>query len=120
VVTAWATFAPCFLWIFVGAPYVEHLRGSRALSSALSAITAAVVGVILNLAVWFGLHVLFGTVTETGVGPLRLWMPDPTTLDFAALVLAVGAFFALFRLKLGMLPTLAASAALGLLYHLLS
>jgi chromate transporter len=119
VVTAWATFAPCFLWIFVGAPYVEHLRGSRTLSSALSAITAAVVGVVLNLAVWFGLHVLFGTVTEVWAGPLRLWVPDASTLDPVALVLAAGAFLALFRFKLGMLPTLAASAALGLLYHLL-
>src|SRR5690606_28559761 len=100
VVTAWATFAPCFLWIFAGAPYVEHLRGRRALSSALSAITAAVVGVVLNLAVWFGLHVLFGTVTETWAGPLRLWVPDPSTLDPAALVLAAGAFLALFRFKL--------------------
>jgi chromate transporter len=119
VVTAWATFAPCFLWIFVGAPYVEHLRGHRGLSSALSAITAAVVGVVLNLAVWFGLHVLFGTVTEQWAGPLRLWVPDPAALDPAALVLAAGAFLALFRFKLGMLPTLAASAALGLAYHLL-
>jgi chromate transporter len=119
VVTAWATFAPCFLWIFVGAPYVEHLRGRRALSSALSAITAAVVGVILNLAVWFGLHVLFGTVAETRAGPLRLWVPDVATLDVAALVLAVAAFLALFRFRLGMIPTLAGSAALGLVYHLL-
>ena len=118
VVTTWATFAPCFLWIFVGAPFIEYLRGNRWLTAALSAITAAVVGVILNLAVWFALHVLFGTVTETWIGPLRLFVPDVASLDVAALVLAAGAFFALFRLQWGMLPTLGLSAGLGLLYHL--
>ncbi len=118
--TAWATFAPCFVWIFAGAPYVERLRGHRALSGALAAITAAVVGVILNLAVWFGLHVLFGTVAETRVGPLRLWVPDAATLDPAALVLTLLAFVALFRLRLGVLPTLGLGAALGLAWRLLA
>ncbi len=118
VLTAWMTFAPCFLWIFLGAPYIEYLRGNRALSSALSGITAAVVGVILNLAVWFGLHVIFGVVGERQLGPLRLYAPEWATLDVAALVLSVVSFVALFRFKLGMLPTLALSAGLGLVYRL--
>lgn len=118
VLTAWMTFAPCFLWIFLGAPYIEYLRGNKALSSALSGITAAVVGVILNLAVWFGLHVLFGVVNEQQAGPLRLYVPEWSTLDLAALVLTVISFFALFRFKIGMLPTLALSAGLGLVYRL--
>jgi chromate transporter len=118
VLTAWMTFAPCFLWIFLGAPYIEYLRGNKALSSALSGITAAVVGVILNLAVWFGLHVIFGVVNERRVGPLRLYVPEWVTLDVAAFVLSVISFVALFRFKLGMLPTLVLSAGLGLLYRL--
>jgi chromate transporter len=118
VLTAWVTFAPCFLWIFLGAPYIESLRGNRALSSALSGITAAVVGVVLNLAVWFGLHVIFGAVNERQAGPIRLYAPEWATLDVAALVLSVISFVALFRLKLGMLPTLALSAGLGLIYRL--
>lgn len=116
--TSWMTFAPCFLWIFLGAPYIESLRGNKALSSALSGITAAVVGVILNLAVWFGLHVIFGVVNEQQAGPLRLYVPEWNTLDIAALVLTVISFLALFRFKLGMLPTLALSAGLGLMYRL--
>ncbi len=118
VLTAWMTFAPCFLWIFLGAPYIEYLRGNKALSSALSGITAAVVGVILNLAVWFGLHVIFGVVNEQYVGPLRLYIPEWRTLDVAALVLSLISFLALFRFKLGMLLTLALSAGLGLVYQL--
>lgn len=120
VLTSWMTFAPCFLWIFLGAPYIEYLRGNRALSSALSGITAAVVGVILNLAVWFGLHVIFGMVNERQAGPLRLYIPAWETLDVAALVLTIISFVALFRLKIGMLPTLALSAGLGLAYRLLA
>jgi chromate transporter len=115
-VTTWVTFVPCFLWIFLGAPYIEALRGNRSLSTALSGITAAVVGVIFNLAVWFSLHTLFGQVAEAHRGPLRLLIPDVRTLDPAALVIAAGAFLALFRWKLGMLKTLAASAAAGLIW----
>src|SRR5215218_10357085 len=74
--TTWVTFAPCFLWIFIGAPFVEALRGAKALNAALAAITAAVVGVILNLAVWFGLHVLFARVSVMRYGPLSLEVPD--------------------------------------------
>jgi chromate transporter len=113
-VTAWVTFAPSFLFIFAGAPYVERLRGNRALSAALAGITAAVVGVILNLAVWFALHVLFGRVDEVDAGPFHLLVPDWRTLDVASLLIALGAAFALFRLKWGMLTTLAAAVGAGL------
>jgi chromate transporter len=121
VVTTWATYLPCFLWIFLGAPYVERLRGNRRLSAALSAITAAVVGVISNLAIWFALHVLFGNVNEID-GPLRSrWLvPEWSTLNVAALGIALLACLALFRFKVGMLWTLAGSAALGIVYSLLA
>ncbi len=118
VVTVWVTFVPCFLWIFLGAPYIEALRGNRALSSALTGITAAVVGVILNLAVWFSLHTLFGEVGEARRMGLHWLVPAWKTLDAAALVIAVFAFLALFRWKIGMLKTLAVSATAGLLWFL--
>lgn len=120
VLTTWVTFVPCFLWIFLGAPYIENLRGHKSLTTALSAITAAVVGVILNLAVWFSLNVIFGTVDEVYVGALRLYVPDPATIDWAALLIAVAAFVALFRFKVSMLWTLAGAAAAGLVYFLLT
>jgi chromate transporter len=113
VVTTWFTFAPCFLWIFLGAPYVEHLRGYRALSGALSTITAAVVGVILNLVLWFFLHVVFGSVTEHHVYGLRLMVPDVATLSLPALMIAAGALLGLLRWHWGMLPTLAAACLAG-------
>jgi chromate transporter len=118
LLTTWVTFVPCFLWIFLGAPFVETLRGNRALSAALSTITAAVVGVILNLAVWFALHVLFGEVRVLRFGPASLDVPVPATLDLAALALTAFAVIAVFYMKLGIMPVLAASAGLGMLYHL--
>jgi chromate transporter len=119
LVSTWATFAPCFLWIFLGAPYIEYLRGNKSLTTALSAVTAAVVGVILNLAIWFSLHTLFGTVDEITTGPIRWQIPVWSTLDVAALAIAVGAFVAIFRYKQSMLVVLAGSALAGLLYYLL-
>ncbi|HEU4886027.1 MAG TPA: chromate efflux transporter [Longimicrobium sp.] len=118
-ITAWVTFAPSFLFIFAGAPYVERLRGNRGLSAALAGITAAVVGVILNLAIWFSLHVLFARVDEAGAGPLHFLVPDWRTLGVASLLIALGAAFALFRLKWGMIPTLAASVAAGVAIQLM-
>jgi chromate transporter len=120
LLTLWVTFAPCFLWIFLGAPYVERLRANRALNAALSAITAAVVGVILNLAVWFALHTIFAEVEETTAGGLRLWLPVLRTVQLPSLVLAAAAAIAMFRFKVGMMPTLAASALLGSGYFLLA
>ena len=119
LVTVWVTFVPCFLWIFLGAPYIEALRGHRPLHAALSTITAAVVGVVLNLSIWFGLHVVFRQLSEHHLGPLRLLVPALESLDLAALVLALLAMLAMFRFHLGLPKTLAASAALGALWKLL-
>ena len=116
MVTTWVTFAPCFLWIFLGAPYIEWLRGNRALTDGLSAITAAVVGVILNLAVWFALYTLFGRVDIVETGLLHLHVPVLGTLDPAEAVIAVGAFVALLVLRWGMFKTLVAGALAGLLW----
>ncbi len=113
LLTTWVTFVPCFLWIFLGAPYVEALRGNRALNAALSTITAAVVGVILNLAIWFALHVVFDEVQRSDLFPLALWVPDWKTLDLPALGLAAAAMLAMLRFKLGMIPVLLACAAVS-------
>jgi len=102
-VTTWATFVPCFLWILLGAPYIERLRGNERISAALSTVTAAVVGVILNLAVWFALHVLF---------------PAGAGIDWFAVILAAGAFIGLLRWKWNVIPVVAGSGALGLIYLL--
>jgi chromate transporter len=120
VVTVWVTFVPCFLWIFLGAPYIEALRGNRSLHAALSAITAAVVGVILNLSVWFGAHVIFAEVSTLRFGPLHLLTPALTSIDVAAAVLVALAMLAMFRFKLGLPKTLIGSAALGVAWKLSS
>jgi len=112
VVTTWVTFAPCFLWIFVGAPYIEYLRGARILTAALSAVTAAVVGVILNLALWFALHTLFRE-SRAAPPPLALDLPVWSSADLGAAAITVFAFFAVFRLRWGIAATLGSSAALG-------
>ncbi|MGV7030515.1 chromate efflux transporter [Methylobacterium symbioticum] len=119
LLTTWVTFAPCFLWIFAGAPYVERLRGDRALAGALSAITASVVGVILNLAVWFALHTLFAESRPFAVGPVRFDVPVLSSLNPWALALAATAVLAVFRFKVGMVQTLAACAAAGVALHML-
>jgi chromate transporter len=116
-ITLWMTFAPCFLWIFAGAPYIEHIGKLPRLSGALAAITAAVVGVILNLSVWFGLHVLFVKV-ERVPGFFKPWMPDWQTLDLPALVISAIAALALLRLHLGIPKTLALCAVLGVFWTL--
>ena len=118
LLTTWVTFMPCFLWIFLGAPYIEALRGNRALTGALSAITAAVVGVVLNLAIWFALHTLFDEVRELRTDGLRLDVPVPGSLDLPALLLTVAALVAVFRFRLGPVPVILGAAAVGLLYGL--
>ncbi|MGE3335890.1 MAG: chromate efflux transporter [Rhodospirillaceae bacterium] len=120
ILATWTTFVPCFLWIFLGAPYVERLRENAALSAALSAITAAVVGVVLNLAVWFALHTIFGTVTETHVSILTLQIPDPASVRLLSLLLSLGAMIALFVVRIGMLWTFVLAAAIGILIHLVN
>jgi chromate transporter len=117
VLTVWVTFVPCFYWIFLGAPYIERLRGQRLLSSALSAITAAVVGVILNLAVWFSLHTLFAEVNEDWFFGVRLQIPQWHTIRPAACAIAAVALALTFYWKKGMTVTLATSAVLGILLH---
>lgn len=119
IITTWVTFVPCFIWIFLGAPFIEYWRGNKALTTALSGITAAVVGVILNLAVWFAIQTLFGTVNETFFGPVRIFRPVWATLDWVALLIAIGAFVALFRFKASMLATLGVSALVGIVYYML-
>jgi chromate transporter len=119
LLATWVTFVPCFVWIFLGAPYVERLRGNRRLSAALATITAAVVGVILNLALWFALHVVFARLDETWVGPVRLFVPELATLDPWALVVAAAAMLAMLRLHVGVVPTLLGAAMVGLLLRLL-
>ena len=119
-ITIYVTFVPSFLWIFAGAPYVEELRGRPRLEGALAAITAAVVGVVLNLGLWFALHVVFGVVHERTwpeFGVAMAW-PDWGTLQPFTLGLAILAMFAMLGLRIGMLPTLGAAAAAGLVHYL--
>jgi len=104
LLTTWATFTPCFLWIFVGGPHIEQLRGNEKLTNALSAVTAAIVGVILNLAVWFALRVFF---------------PSAGVIDWFAIVLCAAAFVAMLRYKIDIIPAVLASGVLGLIYKFL-
>lgn len=119
LLTTWVTFVPCFLWIFLGAPFVEVLRGNKPLNGAMSAITAAVVGVVLNLAIWFAIHSLFRATTPITVFPLSFEAPVFTSIDPWALALTIGAAIAIFRFKFGMIPTLAACCGAGIVLHLL-
>jgi chromate transporter len=104
LVTTWATFVPCFLWIFLGGPYIEKLRGNEALTTTLSAVTAAVVGVVLNLAVWFGLHVIF---------------PSANVVDWFAVVVGLAAFVAMIKWKLDIIPVVLGAGLLGLIFKIL-
>src|SRR6478736_5663081 len=116
LLTTWVTFVPCFLWIFLGAPFMETMRSNKALSAALSAITAAVVGVILNLAIWFALHVLFSELREVhGLG-VTLDVPVLSSVNIPSLILTICALLAVFRFKVGMIGVLAACSVLGVLF----
>lgn len=118
LLTTWVTFIPCFLWIFLGAPFIERLRDNRALTAALTAITAAVVGVILNLAVWFALHVIFDELRRVVALGLNLDLPVWSSLNFAAAALVLAAFLATFRFRLGPVTVLAGCALAGLALNL--
>ena len=118
LLTTWVTFTPCFLWIFLGAPFIEMIRGNKALSGALSAITAAVVGVILNLAVWFALHTWFRDTWELRAGGLSLDVPLLSSISPWAVALSLAAILAIFRFKVGIIQTLAACSAAGVVLHL--
>lgn len=120
-ITTWVTFVPCFYWIFLGAPYIERLRGNKQLTAALSTITAAVVGVVLNLAVWFAVHTLFGKVDTINMGPgqlLKLTVPVWSTIDWGAVLIATLATLLTFRWKRGMVTTLAACVVVGVAWWL--
>jgi chromate transporter len=119
LLTTWVTFTPCFLWIFVGAPFVEMLRANKALSSALSTITAAVVGVILNLAIWFALHVLFGRLVPVHWLGMSADMPVMASINVPSLVLTAGAVIGVFRFGAGMIPVLAVCSVAGVAWDLL-
>jgi chromate transporter len=118
VLAMWSTFVPPFIWIFLGGPYIEALIGNKALNAALSAVTAAVVGVILNLAIWFALHTLFAQVADVHGYGVNVGVPVLATINWPALVLAAAAIVAIFRFKTGMITTLAACSTLGLAYYL--
>ncbi len=113
VITLWATFAPCFLWIFAGAPYIDWISAQPKLRGALMAITAAVVGVILNLSIWFALHVFFKTVTRTDYGLIRLWQPEWASVDWRVIILAILAAYLLLMRHFNLPLVLGICAGLG-------
>ncbi|KRA83031.1 chromate efflux transporter [Altererythrobacter sp. Root672] len=114
VLTTWVTFAPCFLWIFAFAPWMDRLQRAPALKGGLAGVTAAVVGVIANLALWFALHVLFAVVDPVALGPIVLQVPEWATFDWRAALIAVVAAALIFRFKWGIIRTLGVAAAMGL------
>jgi chromate transporter len=118
LLATWVTFTPCFLWIFLGAPFIETLRGNKPLAGALSAITAAVVGVVLNLAIWFAVHTIFAEVRPVAWGLLAFDAPVLTSVNVWALLLSVAAVVAMFRFKVGMIPTIAACSVAGIVLYL--
>ena len=113
VVTLWATFVPCFLWIFAGAPWIDALTARPRLRTALAGVTAAVVGVIASLSLWFALHVIFGTVGEARAGPAILPWPEVGTVDWRSCLIALVAGWLLLRVHRSVPLTLGVSAALG-------
>jgi chromate transporter len=119
LLATWVTFTPCFLWIFLGAPFIERLRGNKALAGALSAITAAVVGVILNLSIWFAIHTVFRTVHPVRGYGFSFDAPVLSSIDPWAFVLSVAAAIAIFRFKVGMLPVLGACSLAGIALYFL-
>ncbi|CAJ0883149.1 hypothetical protein AMST5_03405 [freshwater sediment metagenome] len=114
LLATWVTFTPCFLWIFLGAPYIETIRQNKALSGALAAITAAVVGVILNLAIWFAIHTVFRKTVVVGEYGLSFDAPVLSSVDLWSLALSVAAASAIFRFRVGILQTLAGSCLAGM------
>ena len=115
MVTLWVTFVPCFLWIFAGAPYIDWISSQSRLRGALSAITAAVVGVILNLSIWFSLHVFFHQISAEKLGPLVIWKPEFASLDYTAVALSLLCAILMFRFSWGISRTLLCAAAAGVL-----
>jgi chromate transporter len=119
LLATWVTFTPCFLWIFLGAPFIETMRGNKALNGALSAITAAVVGVVLNLAIWFAIHTVFRETVPVRAFPLSFEAPRLASVDWLALGLSLAAAIAIFRFRIGMIPALASCCGAGIALFLL-
>jgi chromate transporter len=117
LLATWVTFTPCFLWIFLGAPFIEVLRDNKPLNGALSAITAAVVGVVLNLAIWFALHTIFREVRPVRAYGFEFDMPALASVEPWALALSIAAIVAIFRFKVGMITTLLVCSAVGIVLH---
>jgi chromate transporter len=118
LLATWVTFVPSFVLVFLGAPFVEAIRRQRILAAALGTITAAVVGVVLNLSIWFALHVLFDEVRVETSGPLNVNVPVLASVDWAALALMAFAALLLFRLGAGLLATIGATALAGVVFYL--
>jgi chromate transporter len=118
LLATWVTFVPCFLWIFLGAPFIERMRGNRALVGALTAITAAVVGVVINLAVWFAIHSIFRLLRPFSAGPIHFDLPVAASVDPWALAISSAAIVAMFRFKVGILTVLGAASAAGVAHYL--
>lgn len=117
--TLWVTFAPCFLWIFAFAPWIERMENAKWLKGGLATLTAAVVGVIANLTAWFALHVLFSKVGERQFGPFRIYWPDPTTFNVVASIICIISVFLIFRLRWNVIAVLAVAALCGVWSSLL-
>jgi chromate transporter len=120
VIATWVTFVPSFLWIFLGAPYVEQLRGRQSLTGALNTVTAAVVGVVLNLAVWFTIYTLFDSVTPRRRYGVVLHQPTLSSIDWASLTITVGALIAVFRFNVATMRLVGAAAVIGIVHGLLT
>jgi chromate transporter len=118
LLTTWVTFVPCFLWVLVGAPYVEKLRSNRVLHAALSSVTAAIVGVVLNLSVWFTLHTVFRQLGNVAAGPAAFEVPVWSSLNPGALLIAIAALVAMLRFRIGLGWTLSGAAAIGVVWTL--
>jgi len=119
LLVTWVTFIPCFVWVFLGAPFIETLRSNKALSAALSAIGAAAVGVVLSLAVWFAIHTVFRETAPIRAFPFAFDMPQTSSIDLWALALSVAAAVAIFWFRVGTIPTLLGSGAAGMIVFLL-
>jgi chromate transporter len=117
-IVVWVTFIPCFLFVFLGAPHIENLRHSRQLSATLTGITAAVVGVIANLSIYFAIHTLFDSTTTRDFGPIHLTVPDWATIDYQAVAVAALAFVLVFKFNLGVLRVLGICAVVGATLYL--
>jgi chromate transporter len=118
LLVTWVTFIPCFAWVFLGAPFIETLRNNKALNAALSGITAAAVGVVFNLAIWFAIHTVFRETVQIRAFPFAFDAPQTSSVDLWALALSVAAAIAIFWFRVGTIPVLVGSGAAGMIVFL--